>query len=81
MRRRVEESDTALPPELTDYQCCCAAQGVAPYGNRDPVSLRAAAAQWSEWERATARWADERGLVEDDLPTSGCAAPFDPASI
>jgi hypothetical protein len=73
MRARVGSDDAPdVPPAaLTDYLRWCAAQGVAPYGHPAAVS------QWSEWERARARWAAERGLVEDDLPTSGCSAPFD----
>jgi hypothetical protein len=82
VKRRADESAPPVPPpELVDYKRWCAEQGVAPYGNGDPVSLRCAASQWSEWERARERWAAERGLVEDDLRTSGCGAPFDPDSI
>ena len=79
MKRRADESAPAEPPaELTDYRCWCAEHGVAPYGNpADPVSMRCAASQWYAWEAERAAWAAERGMVEDDLPMSGCGAPFD----
>jgi hypothetical protein len=33
------------------------------------------------WEQERAEWAAARGMVEMDLPTSGCGAPFDPDLI
>jgi hypothetical protein len=70
------------PPELIDYRLWCADRGLAPFGvPGDPVSMRVAASQWYAWERERAEWAAARGMVEMDLPTSGCGAPFDPDLI
>ena len=79
MKRRTEESDTAVPPaELTDYRLWARSRGLEPYGVPDDlVSMRAPVARWKAWERERAQWAEAHGMDEMDLPTSGCGAPFD----
>jgi hypothetical protein len=83
VKRRVDDDAAAVPPAgLVDYRAWARERGLAPYGNpADPVSMRAAASQWYAWEAERAAWAAAHGIVEVDLPTSGCGAPFDPDSI
>jgi len=59
VKRRVEEFGVAVPPaELVDYRRWCASRGVAPFGvPDDPVSMRAAVAQWAVWEQLRREWA------------------------
>jgi hypothetical protein len=64
MRRRVEESDASVPPvELVDYKRWCADRGLTPFGvGGDPVSLRAADAQWVTWAEQRREWAAAHGV-------------------
>jgi hypothetical protein len=77
MRRRVEESDTVPPPELINYPLWCRSRGLRPYGDPgNPETMRAAVAQWDDWEEQRREWADAHGVDEGDLGGT-VSAPFD----
>jgi hypothetical protein len=81
MRQRVGRDAPAVPPVgLLDYRVWCAGRGLRPFGvGGDPVSLRAAYAQWVIWEEQRCEWATTHGVDEDDpvLDWHG-SAPWDP---
>jgi hypothetical protein len=71
------------PAELVDYKRWCCGRGLAPFGvGGDVVSLRAAYAQWVDWEEQRREWTITHGVDEDDpvLDWHG-SAPWDPDAL
>lgn len=79
-------ADVWPPDELTCYEVWCANRGLAPLGVADDVvSLRAASAQWVQWEAEREVWAAAHGRGAGDavldMVDEDEGAPFDPDCI
>jgi hypothetical protein len=73
VKRRVEESGTVPPIELTDYQAWSLSRGLAPFGHPSAV------AQCRAWQEERREWAQAHGL--DDLDMGPGPWPFDAEMI